>query len=329
MFLLKKLYKNQKFVLNMAHFLTNEKSSTMDPLHIDCHTALSNTICDPNTLYPSYLSSRATWQNSSLCPKNTNSFLMEHSSIDYLNNQIQTLLQLKLTHHVMRGQPFETLEYHRECILHEISQWLQLSRENSEKNQQFQEDLITLFSKNKKPFKEIPKDISEWKRLLNSWLRSNVSENIIKDRTIYHLLSADGFSGYEPKDLKRYFSNIFTPLRYVYRLHTRAVRIMYESFDANPKIASLTGTDSCCVIFLALLHIFIPHFISLLNDSQTRMRIGTSRRKVEGYLNQHREYYKDIKNVDESMLKHLGQVYLDQFENEEWKMIGHELLTKM
>lgn len=214
-------------------------------------------------------------------------------------------------------------------VFQDLKKWFKIY-DIKENDNSYQENLMDLFAKTASKhyaIKEMPCNMSEWNRLLSHWLRQNIFENCIKDRDIYIILSVDGFMGFQPKDLKKYLTNIINKLRNAYYLHNEAVRIMYKWID-NSKISSLTGTDSGSVIFLALLNVYENNLT--IYDNEIKMNLYQIKTWVEGYLHQHSNYYKIIKEIDNDMLKELGSVYKNQFLNDDqWKTIAKEQVTKM
>lgn len=251
------------------------------------------------------------------------------TDINAINSLLERLLRIKLAHHLQVAKPTESFQNVANDMLQEIRKWLDLPDQPKDNNE-FQEDLMNLMVRTASrhyAIKDIPIDQSEWNRLLAHWLRQNTFNNIIKDREIYYILAVDGFMGFQPNDLKKYLSNITNILRNTYRIHYRAVRNMYNWINSS-NIACLTGTDSASVIFLAFLNLYEKRLSICNRDVLTHLnqvKIWT-----EGYLHQHSNYYKVIKEVNDKLLDQIGKVYLDHFLNEEdWKLIGKEQTDKL
>ncbi|GFQ91198.1 ribonucleoside-diphosphate reductase subunit M2 [Trichonephila clavata] len=121
----------------------------------------------------------------------------------------------------------------------------------------------------------------------------------VKERDIYQLLAVDGFDGFEAKHLKFYLSVILDQkvVRHEYRFHIKAVRAMYRWFESQPKVSSLTGTDSGCVVFLTLLQLYMNK-LQLMDDEVT-LQVHLAKRLAEGFLHRNANYYKDVRNVTE------------------------------
>lgn len=244
-----------------------------------------------------------------------------------MDDTLKKLLRLKLVRHLQAAKPTDSFVKVASNMIQEIKQWLHLPDQVIETND-LQESLMNLMVRTASKhyaIKDMPTDPSEWSRLITHWLRQNTFNNIIKGREIYYLLSVDGFMGF--LDLKKYVSNITGTLRQPYSTHNHAVRKMYEWIDVSP-IACLTGTDSACVIFLALLKFYEKHLVIYNHDVLTHL--NQVRVWTEGLLHQHSNYYRIIKQVNDTLLDELGKVYVNQFSNEEdWKLIGKEQTDKL
>lgn len=149
----------------------------------------------------------------------------------------------------------------RECRWHVlclVAEWLQIPNALDLYADEMQRDRLATLLLNDvkhKNVKLLPRDELEWNRLLTGWLRRGP---VVKDRLVYQLLAVDGFDGVESHHLKSYLPNVIDPgcIRQQYRLHVMAVRYMYEWFESKPEVSSLTGTDSACVVFLALVQLY-------------------------------------------------------------------------
>ncbi|GFR14686.1 ribonucleoside-diphosphate reductase subunit M2 [Trichonephila clavata] len=168
-------------------------------------------------------------------------------------------------------------------------------------NAYVKDQLLQLLSKGikRKNLKHIPQDESEWIHLLNVWLRQSTMDHDVKERDIYQLLAVDGFDGFEAKHLKFYLSVILDQkvVWHEYRFHIKAVRAMYRWFESQPKVSSLTGTDSGCVVFLTLLQLYMNK-LQLMDDEVT-LQVHLAKRLAEGFLHRNANYYKDVRNVTE------------------------------
>lgn len=236
---------------------------------------------------------------------------------------------------MVSGRPFETLRFHRRQLIKQLADWIGFFDEDEDsstkdENGRYRHELVTLLAAtSKKYFVDVPADNSEWTKLLNKWLKANTSGAVLSNRNVYRILAVDGFRGFKPKHLTSYLPEVLLPLREEYKSHVRGVRSMYEFFDENEKVSSLTGTDSACVIFLALLHWYGRRMgDDLMKDDQITFQVKQAKLWAEGYLQQNGEYYHDVKNVDENLLETFGKIYGDEFKNddESWKVIGCELL---
>lgn len=234
---------------------------------------------------------------------------------------------------MIAGHPFETLKFHRRQLIKELADWIgfyENENESGDENFTFRNKLICLLATaSKQNVKDVPLDNSEWTKLLNKWIKENSSGAVVSGREIYKILAVDGFRGVKPKCLKNYLPDILLPLRNEYKSHVNAIRKMYEFFDKNEKVSSLTGTDSACVVFLALLEWYSFRMKdNLMQDDQIKFQVHQAKSTAEGFLQQHGEYFRDIKNVDEEFLKELGEIYAEEFKDcEYWKVVGRELLT--
>lgn len=238
------------------------------------------------------------------------------------------------------GRPFETLRFHRRQLIKQIADWIGFFDEDDEdfsaskdENGRYRHELVSLLATaSKKQFIDVPSDSSEWTKLLNKWLKANTSGAVLSKRAMYRILAVDGFRGFKPKHLALYLPEVLLPLREEYKSHVRGVRNMYEFFDENEKVSSLTGTDSACVIFLALLHWYQRQMEDdLMKDDQIVFQVKQAKSWAEGYLQQNGEYYQDVKNVDENLLEKFGKIYGEEFKknDESWKVIGRELLPNL
>lgn len=279
--------------------------------------------------------------SSSSAKKDTpNNFYLSNPSIQKrwsessLDDEIKKLLHEKLVRRVVSGRPFETLRFHRRQLIKQLADWIGFFDDDfsstKDENGRYRHELMTLLAAtSKKYFIDVPADNSEWTKLLNKWLKANTSGAVLSNRVVYRILAVDGFRGFKPKHLTSYLPEVLLPLREEYKSHVRGVRNMYDFFDKNEKVSSLTGTDSACVIFLALLHWYERRMEKdLMKDDQITFQVKQAKLWAEGHLQQNGEYYHDVKNVDENLLEMFGEIYGEEFKNddESWKVIGCELL---
>lgn len=245
-----------------------------------------------------------------------------------MNDQLEILLTQKLIYQVVRGRTTESLHDHRRRLVEELSRWILPCEKTPETyDSTFRDQLITILaSGSKNQCTEIPLEESEWLKLTNQWVRNNSSDDMVFPRDIYAVLAVDGFYGFRPKDLKHYLSKILVPLRMEFRTHASGVRAMYAFFDDHESVASLTGTDSACIVFLALLRFYAGELQREMLDDHVALQVQRAQSLAEGYLHKHSEYYRDVRNVDEVMLKTLASVYSEQFvDRMHWEMVGKEL----
>lgn len=295
----------------------------------------ANSTCDQNIHLLSSSSVHPVSQNN--CHSNRS--IQKHWSKNSLDEEIKKLLHEKLVRRVVSGRPFETLRFHRRELIKQIADWIGVFDDDDDfssskdENSRYRHELLSLLATaSKKYFIDVPSDNSEWTKLLNKWLKANTSGAVLSNRAIYKILAVDGYRGFKPKHLTLYLPEVLLPLREEYKSHVRGIRNMYEFFDKNEKVSSLTGTDSACVVFLALLHWYENKMQDdLMKDDQIAFNVKRAKSWAEGYLQQHGEYYQDVKNVDENMLEMFGKIYGKEFKNNEesWKVIGRELLPKL
>lgn len=252
-----------------------------------------------------------------------------------MNFQLKYLLNLKLAHHILNSEEnaYDTYESHCLDLLKTVRGWLKLSdvENHDDETHWFKQKLVKLFvttASRHYAIKETPRDLSEWTRLLLHWTKQNTCSDgdLIKEREVYFLMAVDGFSGFKVKDLRKYLVNLFSTLRDPYKTHHRAVRRMYEWLDQSAVCSSLTGTDSACVVFLALLKVYDDNKLAG-NDHSIKFHLNSVRQWTEGFLHQHAHYYKVIQSIDNLVLDELGRVYVEAFP--EWNKIGYELIATL
>lgn len=226
---------------------------------------------------------------------------------------------------MIRGKPFETLEYHRRQLVRELGEKMGVPSE--EGNDRFRNRLLGLLSSVSKQ-NSTPADNSDWVKLLNKWIKANSSGAVLSNREIYEILAVDGFRGFKPKHLKLHLPEVLSPPRKERESHRRGVRSMYDFFRERKGVSGLTGTDSACVVFLALIRWYSSRMRDdLMLDDQIEYGVGRAKIWAEGFLQQHADYYPDVKNVDEELLEEFGGVYERQFRDESWREVGRELLA--
>ena len=322
--------------LNMVQSFPKTTLTTLAPYPESYQKELLNNIYDQNIQKPSSSFALPDLPNNYLLNRSTQKRLSAHS----LDDKIKQLLHEKLVRQIVGGRPFETIKFHRRKLIKELADWMGIFDDDDsirDENALFRHKLISLLATVfKQNVKDIPLDNAEWTKLLNRWLRANTSGAVISSREIYKILAVDGFRGFRPKDLKFYLPEILLPLRKEYELHVRGIRNMYSFFDKNEKISSLTGTDSACVIFIAVLDWYSLRFQNgLMLDDQISFQVQRAKSRAEGYLQQHGDYFRDIKNVDEDLLKKLGNIYAEQFQGgvmisyKSMEIVGRELLTNL
>lgn len=309
---------------NTPQSLPKKTFSILDPCPLQSPTESSEDICNQSTLLPSC---------SSAPPVSPNIYLSEplvqkHSSTESLDKEIRNLLVKNLVLRVIRGRPSDTIQFHRRQLAEQVVEWITKDVPDIF-NTSYRDQLMTLLaSAFKQPVKDMPLDESEWLKYLNQWIRINSYDDVVYSRDIYKILAVDGFRGFRPKDLKHYLVGILLPIRVEYRMHAQGVRAMYEFFDENLSIESLTGTDSACVIFLALLQFYVSNLEVL--DDQISFRMQEAKSWAEGFLHKHSDYYQDIKNVNEDVINTLDDLYTQQFlDTRDWKTVGEELLKSL
>lgn len=249
-----------------------------------------------------------------------------------MNSDLEVLLTQKLIHQIVTGRTTETLDSHRRRLLEELTRWiLPCEKSPDTYDPSFRDELITILASGSKYFwNEIPLEESEWVKLTNQWVRNNSSDEVVFSRDIYQVLAVDGFSGFRPKDLKNYLSQILVPLRVEFRAHAKGVRAMYDFFNQQESIESLTGTDSACIVFLVLLQFYAAHLEREMLDDQVSIQMQQTQSLAEGYLHKHSDYYRDLKNVDESMMKTLESVYSEHLADRlQWEIVGQELFKQL
>lgn len=320
--------------LNTVQFSAKRTLDTLAPLPKRHRKESSNNICD-QSIHPLSLSfAHPDTPNNYL----SNQSIQKHWSTSSLDEEIKKLLHEKLVRQVVLGRPYESLRFHRRQLVKQLADWVGFFDEDDftsskDENVHYRHELMNLLvTASKKYFIDVPSDQSEWTKLLNKWLKANTSGAVLLNRSIYRILAVDGFKGFKPKHLTLYLPEILLPLREEYKSHVRGIRNMYTFFDKNEKVSSLTGTDSACVIFLALLRWYENQMENdLMKDDQIIFQVKQAKSWAEGHLQQHREYYHDVRNVNENLLDMFGKIYGEEFKNSDksWKVIGHELLPKL
>lgn len=226
----------------------------------------------------------------------------------------------------------QTLGQHRRAVLCQIAKWLGLPDAVKERECDVErQKLLTMLSTvaKKKHVKELLRDESDWSRMLTSWLRLNTLSNSqdVKTRDIYRILGVDGFEGLEAKHLKYYLPNVLRirEMRFEYQSHLNAVRKMYDWIDTNDCVSCLTGTDSACVVCLALLHLYGQKLAMM--DDQTMHQVERMRLYLEGFLYRNSKYYRDVHKVTNQVLKKLADVYVEASGKGIWETVAREQLS--
>ncbi|GFY04601.1 uncharacterized protein TNCV_4416851 [Trichonephila clavipes] len=282
-------------------------------------------------LNPSLLLSHGALKNCGADETHFQPCLLKHLETE-LQTDLKHLLQQKVVYQCLLGGREETIEQHRWKVLQQVAEWLNIPNALSMHQDYYVKDqLLQILSKGikRKNVKKIPQDESEWVQLLNVWLRRNTMDHDVKERDIYRLLAVDGFDGFEAKHLKLYLSSILDQkfIRQEYRLHVKAVRAMYQWFESQPQVSSLTGTDSGCVVFLTLLQLYMNK-LKMMEDEIT-LQVHLAKRSAEGFLHRNANYYKDVRNVTEALLQELGNIYVQEWQGKDWTFVANEQLTRL
>lgn len=212
-------------------------------------------------------------------------------------------------------------------VLCQVANWLEIPDFIHLQQDEIQRNVLSkvLF----KNSKTLPQTDNEWTRLLSQWLRQNMLHSSdVKERLICQILAVDGFDGLECTDLKNYLVNVVDPgcIRQEYKLHIIAVRHMYDWFDTHASVASLTGTDSACVVFLALLQLYMYHLPQLMTNEQIAIHAHKAKAWGENFLHRNASYYNDVRKVKFNLLEELSQVYVKAWPHD-WRPLAQELLT--
>ena len=236
----------------------------------------------------------------------------------------------KLIYSVQHGDPFDTIDSHRQKIWKEVKALLRVN-EQPFQDYTYRNQLITLLvSTSKSPVKEIPLNEQEWTKLLNQWVKTQILENIIFNREIYEILAVDGFDGFRPAELKNYLRGILKPIRNEFKMHENGIRAMYRYIAGNPLVASLPGTHSGCIIFLALLKFYATSLVGWISDNQTMLTMENNINLAEAFLHDHSDYYRDIQNISLELLNILTEIYLESFNDfKHCVTVSKELLKKL
>lgn len=311
-------------VSNTAQSLPKKTFNTLDPWPLQFPTGLYEDTYNQSTPRPSCSYAQ---------PVSPNRYPSEpsvpkHSSTESLDKEIHNLLTKKLVLRMIHGRPSNTIQFHRRQMAEQLIEWITEDIPDTF-NTKYRDQLMTLLaSAFKQTIKDMPIDESEWLKLMNQWIRINSLNDVIFNREIYQILAVDGFRGFRPKDLKYYLTSILLPIRVEYEMHAQGVRAMYDFFNENVNIESLTGTDSACVILLALLDFYTSNLVIL--DDQICLKIQQAKFWAEGFLHKHSEYYHDINNVNEDVIKMLGNIYCQHFtDKKDWKTVGKEIIYNL
>lgn len=246
------------------------------------------------------------------------------------HEHLKQLLNREVTRRCLEGR--QTILQHRWEVLEQVAKWLGIADDLEDFHDgQVREELIALLSRDvkRKNVRQVPLDDVDWERLLKQWLNHHIVDKDVMSRDIYRLLAVDGIGGYEPSDLKKYLGHMLDPkkVRRDYRFHARAVRSMYNYLDSHPVLSSLIGTDSGCVVFLALLKLFTQTFTEMMQDDDVVMHIRNAKQSAEMFLYRNASYYKDVHAVTDSILDELGDVY--KACGHDWSRVGKEQLYEV
>lgn len=257
--------------------------------------------------------------------ENITPFLMTPLAID---SCLKMLLERAVASRMYLNPIYQNIQYHRRHLLRDVASWLNVSLDDPD-IEKYHDELIALFhdeggSKNPK---FIPRNETTWVKLLQNWIRQNMYGYLVKDRNIYRLLAVDGFRGFESKHLKLYLTNVIqnAPLRRELKRHNQAVRCIYEWFDQDKLMSSLTGTHTACIVFLTLIRLYKKQ-VAILDDI-VRMMVNQAEISAESFLHRDSDYYKLLKNVNEQLLDTCEQIYIDAFLN--WQSVSMELLNEL
>ncbi|GFX70530.1 uncharacterized protein TNCV_875041 [Trichonephila clavipes] len=87
---------------------------------------------------------------------------------------------------------------------------------------------------------------------------------------------------------------------------------MYQWFESQPQVSSLTETDSGCVVFLTLLQLYMNN-LEMMEDEIT-LQVHLAKRSADGFLHRNANYYKDVRNVTQALLQELGNIYVQEWQ---------------
>ncbi|GIY15387.1 uncharacterized protein CEXT_25971, partial [Caerostris extrusa] len=260
----------------MQPFLQNKNSIDSDLQPSESQMELWANCCDSTLVDPPSSATRRWLKNSNPASRLKMSRLKRLlTCYSKPKSSVQRMIHQMVVLRSLRGPSDQTIQHHRRAVLEQVASWLGMPeavREDNDGKERHQ--LLQLFSTSAKKtqIKQLPRDESDWSRHLSHWVRENTLRNgqDVKHRTIYKILAVDGFEGLEAKDLKNYLWNILnlSELRREYRHHLNAVRQMYEWLDTHSEVSSLMGTDSACVVCLALLHLYMQSLENVIVDDQ-------------------------------------------------------------
>ncbi|GBO40673.1 hypothetical protein AVEN_133087-1 [Araneus ventricosus] len=203
-----------------------------------------------------------------------------------MDPELRIAIEKAVDKRFMKGKNQETRQHHHITVLREVAEILNLPLP-CEQEYQLQQLLGMKFCR------------SDLGTLIDNWVRKNMigPEKLIKTRELFTILGVDGFNGIG--DFKAYLNKDNNS-------HFNGVVNMYKFLDTSI-ISSLTGTDSACVVFLALLKLFSTKIV----DDQARIVMEQIKNKIESFMHRHAQYYRDIHLVNDNILNALIRVYVN------------------
>ncbi|GBO33063.1 hypothetical protein AVEN_34102-1 [Araneus ventricosus] len=215
-----------------------------------------------------------------------------------MDSELHSAILKAVDRRFLKGRNHETRQHHHVAVLREVAELLNLPLP-CEREHRLQRLLGTTFYR------------SELGSLLDHWVRQHSigPEKLIKTREPFAILGVDGFDGID--DFKAYLHTDAADAHYL------GVVDMYSYMDASP-IACLTGTDSACVVFLALLKLFSTQIV----DDHVKIVVERVRNRTENFMHRHAQYYRDICLVNEDVLNALIRVYVNA--NSNWCELAAE-----
>ncbi|GFQ93376.1 uncharacterized protein TNCT_229551 [Trichonephila clavata] len=205
------------------------------------------------------------------------------------DRELETAIRKAVNKRFLKGQNHETRMHHHVAVFRQVADLLNLPLP-LERDEKLKQLFGTSFQS------------TDLHRLLDEWIRKNsiAKEKLIKTRDIFYILSVDGFKGLT--DLKPYLEEEPDGN------HIESVRAMYLAFDKKSSLQSLTGTDSACVVFVTLLMLFSNKIL----DDNVKMLATSIKKRIEGGMLKRAQYYKDIRLVNENVMKELISIYVEK-----------------